>query len=91
MLQSVSEGRRLLSLGFMIVIPVLTTIEHYLLPHTRDSNICQDPGDSAKGHTKYMLEFHGFRKTQSWVFGVGVGRNYSGTGNHFCPLAKCSK
>lgn len=51
MLQSVSEGRRVLWLGVMIVTPVLATIEHYLLTHTTDYNICQDPGDSAKGHT----------------------------------------
>lgn len=91
MLQSVSEGREVLGLGFMIVTPVLATIERYLLSHATDYSIHQDPGDSAKAHTNFMLEFHGFRKSQTWVFGLGVGRNYSGTGNHFCPLAKCSK
>lgn len=88
MLQSVSEGREVLGLGFMIVTPVLATIERYLLSHAADYSICQDPGDSAKAHTNFRLEFHNFRKSQTWVFGHGVGRNYSGTGNHFCPLSQ---
>lgn len=88
MLQSVSEDREVLVLGFMIVTPILATIEHYLLPHTTDCNICQDPGDFAKGHTNYMLEFHGFRKTQRWVFGLRVSRNYSGTGKSLLSIGQ---
>lgn len=40
MLQSVSEGRKMLELGFMITTPVLATIKHYLLLHITDYGIC---------------------------------------------------
>lgn len=62
MLQSVSESRRVLGLGFMIATIICCHTEY---------NICQDPVDSAKGHTNYMLEFHASERLKGGYLGLG--------------------
>lgn len=90
MLQSVSEGREVLGLGFMIVTPVLATIERYLLSHAADYSICQDPGDSAKAHTNFRLEFHNFRVRRGYL-GLGSAGIILAQEITFVHCHKCSK